>query len=231
MNWKYGTILIALVLMVGCTPAAITPIDANPAPKPTSVVTAPTETIPTEYDIRQFTTQTDLSGNHFINGSIDLQNGSAVDILLDGTPAWLISAPSNSGVIFVAVMANGTVQAFRISGKSYEPIEISPSQIPAGMPPTLLIKDQIDQLLVPPNDASPLTNPILVGDQLAYIASNGDLVLDESHLSLNALPDARILIDEKDRLLILTSPTNRYAHGVVGDDIEASAIVLIETLP
>jgi len=231
MNWKYGTILIALVFMVGCSPATITPTDANSDARPTSAATAPTGIISSEYDIRQFTTQTDLSGNHFINGSVDLQNTSSIDIPLDGTPVWLVSGPSKSGVIFVAVMENGTAQAFRISGKSYEPIEISPSQLPAGMPPTLLVEDEIVQLIVPPNGASLLTNPILVGDQIAYIASNGDLVLGEAHLSINALPDARILLDEKDRILVLTSPTNRYAHAVVGDEIEASAITLIETSP
>jgi hypothetical protein len=38
-------------------------------------------------------------------------------------------------------------------------------------------------------------------------------------------------LDENNRLLVLTSPTNRYAHGVIGDDIEAAAITLIETSP
>jgi hypothetical protein len=50
-------------------------------------------------------------------------------------------------------------------------------------------------------------------------------------LDVRALPDARILRDENDRLLVLSDPTDRYAHGVLGDPIEAGGITLIETIP
>jgi hypothetical protein len=64
---------------------------------------------------------------------------------------------------------------------------------------------------------------------------NGDLVLwdqvEIGRLSIQALPDARILVDERGRLLVLTGPTGRYAHSVLGDTIEASAVTLVETAP
>ncbi len=50
-------------------------------------------------------------------------------------------------------------------------------------------------------------------------------------MPINALPDARILMDENNRLLVLTQPTNRYDHGVLGDALEASGITLLETEP
>lgn len=49
--------------------------------------------------------------------------------------------------------------------------------------------------------------------------------------AVEALPDARILVDELGRLLLLTNPTTRYDHGVLGDAVEASGITLIETRP
>jgi hypothetical protein len=50
-------------------------------------------------------------------------------------------------------------------------------------------------------------------------------------LPINALPDARILTDEKGRLLLLTDATQRYRHGVLGDSIEAASITMVETEP
>ena len=70
---------------------------------------------------------------------------------------------------------------------------------------------------------------------MVYIDGDGTLVatdgLGEGDLALDALPDARILMDERQRLLLLTGPTNRYPHGVLGDHIEASAVTLVETVP
>ncbi|MFK7801113.1 MAG: hypothetical protein AB8G95_05755, partial [Anaerolineae bacterium] len=86
-------------------------------------------------------------------------------------------------------------------------------------------------------DFSPLTHPVLISgtNQLAYIDNQGGLVVETGEvverLDINAQLDARILVDENGRLLIHTEPTNRYAHGIMGDQIEAAAIALIETRP
>jgi hypothetical protein len=69
----------------------------------------------------------------------------------------------------------------------------------------------------------------------ATIATSGELVLSngnlETRLPVDALPDSRIQVDERGQLLILSSPSDRYAHGVLGDSLEATAITLIETKP
>ncbi|MDX1378117.1 MAG: hypothetical protein R3307_04645, partial [Anaerolineales bacterium] len=160
-----------------------------------------------------YTTQNNLSGNHLVNGTTDLINAVTVDIPLDGKPIWLVSAPFRGDVIIIAVMEDGIFQAFKISETSYEPFDISTPQLPIGMPPTLIVTEENVQILTPPDDASLLTNPILVNGKLIYIASNGDLVMNSSEsqtrLPLNALLDSRILLDEINRLLILANPTNR----------------------
>ena len=128
-------------------------------------------------------------------------------------------------------MEGGKASAFKVTGQAYEPAKITPAQIPAGMPPLLITSSDKPQLVSPPNDASLLTNPILLGGKLVYIASNGDLLIDDVRLPVNALPDSRILMDAYNRLLILSDPTTRYDHGVVGDELEASAITLLEIEP
>jgi hypothetical protein len=70
---------------------------------------------------------------------------------------------------------------------------------------------------------------------LAFIDANGDLVFwdttETGRLRLKALPDARLLVDETDRLLLLTDATTRYGHGVLGDKVEAASVTLVETEP
>jgi hypothetical protein len=233
---KILIVCLTLILLAACVspsqPTATSTVQTIPTVIPI------TETSVTPILLEQatiHTTQNNLSGNHVIDGSIDLVNAVELDIPIDGKPMWLVSAHFNGNVVFVAIMDDGRVQAFKLSGQVYESFDISPSQLPAGMPPTLIVADDNIQLLAPPDDASILTYPILVNGKLVYIASNGDLVLNNSEsqtrLPINALPDSRIQVDENNRLLVLTEPTNRYDHGIAGDDLEASAIAIIETEP
>ena len=227
--------VLAAILLAACgitstpLPTVENQTTSSPFPSETSLPLVPPK------QGRVYTTQNNLTGNHLVNGATDLTNATAVDIPLDGSPIWLVSAPFKGDVVFVAIMDDGKVQAFKISGQAYEPLDISPAQLPAGMPPTLVVTEDNIQLLAPPDDASLLTNPILVNGKLIYIAANGDLVLNgsesQTRLPINALLDSRILVDENNRLIVLTEPTTRYDHGIAGDDLEASAIVLIETEP
>ena len=227
--------LLFAIFITACGAEAEIPAANSPEREPTQIaLSTPFPTlIPAE--AIQSATQGNLLGNHTVDGNIDLETATQLNIPLSGEPLWLVSAPLGDGALFVAVMADGTVQAFNISGQTYAPYPISPAQLPAGMPPLLAVSDDNAQLVLPPDDASLLTNVILLNNKLAYIATNGDLVVGvstgERRLSINALPDARILVDESNRLLILTQPIERYTHGVLGDAVEAAGITLIETEP
>ena len=48
---------------------------------------------------------------------------------------------------------------------------------------------------------------------------------------MDALPDARLLVEEQERVLLLTTPSSRYPHGIAGDQVEATEITLLETRP
>ena len=50
-------------------------------------------------------------------------------------------------------------------------------------------------------------------------------------LDINVLPDARILFDENERLLLLTDPGDAYKHGILGDVNEATAVTIVGTDP
>ncbi len=233
---RFTAIILFNILLSACSSGTEPKVDSTPQVSSSASPTSETSQSPVIAEQTSiYTTQNNLSGNHLVKGTADLPNAAVLDIPLDGKPIWLVSAPFNGDVVFVAVMDDGKVNAFKLSGTAYEPVDISPAQLPAGMPPTLVVTEDNIQLISPPNDASPITSPIIVNDKLIYIASNGDLAMSSSEsqtrLPINALPDSRILVDEANRLVILTEPTARYDHGIAGDEFEASGIVLVETEP
>ena len=130
------------------------------------------------------------------------------------------------------------MQAFRIVDSEVTEESISPEQLPPGMPPLLKVDDDRPTLVIVPDAmASSLTAPVFLqpSGNVAFIQSDGDLVLwndaEIATLTLNALPDGRLLTDGRERLLLLTDATNSYTHGVLGDSLEAASITLVETDP
>ena len=116
---------------------------------------------------------------------------------------------------------------------------INPPSMPAGAPTILAVVGGEAYLIVgPTNSASGITHPVTLGEsgRLAFIESRGDLVLRESgseagRLAVDALPDARLLVDGQERVLLLTKPSSQYPHGIAGDPLEATEITLLETSP
>lgn len=179
------------------------------------------------------------NGNRLIDGKGTIPSANKVEIELNGTPQWIVSGPINgNGSIWAVVFADGEIQGFHLLDEKITPINIPPGKLPENMPPLLRLERGVPSLVqLPQSDASPLTHPVPIfnTDRMAYIATNGDLVLwengDIARLPVDALPDARILQDEEGRLLLLTGPSNIYSHGVLGDNLEARSITLVETKP
>lgn len=64
------------------------------------------------------------------------------------------------------------------------------------------------------------------------ILNNGDLQINIASqttiLEINALPDSQIIQDELQRLLILTDPSDKYQHGILGDILEATSVTMVQ---
>lgn len=176
-------------------------------------------------------------GNRLVDGKTDLASIEPRDLSLDGRPDWVVAIPDADGILWAVVLEDGRVQAFKVEGNATSNVDLLPNSLPPGMPPVLYIEDDIPKLLSPPETASRLTHPALINQyqDMAYIDQEGDLVVTQeggfTSLPVNALPDARILVDEQDRLLFLSGPTGSYAHGVLGDRLEAQSVTLVATRP
>lgn len=175
-------------------------------------------------------------GNRLVAGSGNTPTLTPLDIALDGVPEWVTAVAYQNGALWVIVLENGQVQGFMVANGSATPTPVMPQQIPAGAPPLFVIANGAPQIVQPEN-ASPQTHPVLLNDggDLAYIATTGNLIIrrgdSETTLPVNAQPDARILTDDRGRLLLNSDPTDRYAHGIMGDALEAASLTLVETQP
>jgi hypothetical protein len=138
----------------------------------------------------------------------------------------------------VAVLADGRIQAFQVTEDVVEPVTLNQAQV-GQLPPVIKIEEETVTVLVPSGNHADFSPPVEIGDQemQAFIQEDGNLVLANAdgnelfQLETNALLDGRLLVDEQERILFLSGPTTRYDHGVLGDEIEASSITLVDPDP
>ena len=200
---------------------------------------SPTEAVSHNRMTAHYTYQ-QADGNRFVPGKGALPAGYVLDIPVPARPEWLVAAPLQRGSLWVATLADGTVRAWRVHGRWAEPHIVLPSRLRPGTPPALLLTGTQARLLLPPlpGMAAPLSHPVLVSPvtgHTAFLDTHGGLRLwrqrEINRVEVKALPDARVLVDARGRLLLYTHPTSRYTHGVLGDQVEAAGMTLLETAP
>ena len=76
---------------------------------------------------------------------------------------------------------------------------------------------------------SPLTHPVQAGSGVLGVTPEGRMVSDRSEdLAVSTLPDARIVEAENGSLAVLSDPTTRYGRGLLGDELEAGSITVLD---
>jgi hypothetical protein len=178
-------------------------------------------------------------GNRYLEGQGNMPGTQPLDIKLSGVPKWLVAALNGAGSLWVVVLEDGTTQAFQLEGRQAVETTFSLRSLPAGAPPLLAVSgDQIDLLASRSDLQTRFSHPVPLGapGRMAFIEVGGDLVVlqdgfEAGRVSVDALPDARLLVDEQERVLLLTNPSARYPHGIAGDELEATEITLVETQP
>ena len=111
-------------------------------------------------------------GNRFADGRGTLPEATPLDIPLDGVAEWVIAASTGRSSIWVAVLSDGRVQAFRVADRTYAPIGVGDDQMSVGMPPALRI-------------VGGLRARLLGGDtSMAPFPIRSSYPMDGSHLSI-----------------------------------------------
>lgn len=172
-------------------------------------------------------------GNRMVLNASYLPEIEPIDLPLNGTPQWVTAVSDGTDIIWAVVLQDGSLQAFRSNSEAV--IEVTDLLSVASLgstPPLLYVNEGNPDFVVAPSGNAGETYPAVLSDgRLAYTLPEGGVVVGDTTLDVNALPDGRILVDDQDRLLLLSDPTNRYAHGVLGDELEAGSITLIATQP
>jgi hypothetical protein len=165
-----------------------------------------------------------------VDGEGRLTVAKPVDVDLSGTPVWVVGVPLEEDTAWVVTYTGGKVSTFRLDGASGEvgPWLTAPARLPSGAPPLVVAEE--DRLNLARLDrSSPLTLPVPTEGGLLGVTPDG-LLLSETgeEPEVSALTDARIVESEGDSLAVLSDPTTRYIHGVLGDAYEAGSITVLE---
>lgn len=175
---------------------------------------------------------TQASGNRLLDGTFD----SGTDpIVFAGPedPKWLVVGVLDGEPVVVVVDAEGSLSAFRI-GDDVTEIELNLSALPPGTPPALLQGGAGLLVLSPPSTSGSFsTHPLALPDGgLAFIDEEGSVIVSVAagnrRFDIDALPDARPVLSSDGRLAVYAGPTDEYGHAVLGDDLEASRIEVID---
>jgi hypothetical protein len=177
-------------------------------------------------------------GNRLISGSGALPDAQPLDIPLGGKPLWVAVVPLHEGALWAVVLDSFLTQAFFVVGSEVTPVSITPSVL-LDTAPLLMIDQDGAHFVTPPINTPGGNNPVRLNEENDHAFSNAAgrlFFLDNQAHDLGiiegpVLPDGRLLVDENGRLLALADPTNRYDHGVLGDEIEAASIILVEARP
>lgn len=243
MKIQYFILLLCILLISACT-AETTPPEITIPPSPglpetpeqNPALPAPSQQgnlPPTQLGL----TYQNPDGNRYLPGTAKMPTTTPLEINLAGTPVWVVGAMMPSSSIWLVSLEDGGLQVFEVGPGGAVPLEVSPPESVPGKPQALSTRDHTPVVLVSPSEQrANYSHQILLNDwQLASLEENGDLILVRGEeiqtIEINALPDGRILADEQDQLLVLSGPTDYYDHGVLGDDLEASSITLINTKP
>ncbi|MDH5544969.1 MAG: hypothetical protein OEZ43_05215 [Gammaproteobacteria bacterium] len=181
-----------------------------------------------------------IDGNRLVTGTANLSTTTPIDIDLPARANWLAAVHSGNDSYWVAVLENGEAKAYKLSGSVATEVSLTPARVNKETQPVPVLQE--DGTLALANvfaGASTYTSPVILDyatGKRAYIADNGDLVVNDGgnlqRLAINALGYARILVDEDQRVAVLTGPTLRYAHQVLGNEHEnAASITIVETSP
>lgn len=216
----------------GPTAQATGPVAEGGARSPLSASPVATTAAPTGETPLQYTTNHNVDGNRYVAGRGRLDVAEPTDVPLGGTPAWVVGVPTRGGTVWVVALESGALVSVAAPGGEPEQF----GELPAGAPPALAISPEGNPTLVRAASrwGAPATHPVLLPDlRVAWVESDGSLHIEgadgEIAVPVDALPDSRILVDDR-RLLLVTGATVRYGHGVLGDAIEGGSLTIVDSV-
>jgi hypothetical protein len=200
---------------------------------------APTPTLPPLEALRFFYTYTRADGNRFIDGRGTFPNVPGYDVPLGAAPAWVVGGYVSGDIPRWQVRdaIGGTLQVVR-PRDSAVPGLLRPEDetaAPSTALPVLAAAPGVAGNLKSQDNPTILTHPVPLRDGTIYlqVTYNGDVAIwrndiELARLPLNALRDSRPAVNSDGLIALYIGATNqRYVHGILGDNFEGAALVVI----
>jgi len=230
---------LCLLLVVGACAQDPDPQRTTPVTNPTTATTLDTPNttrVAAPTTMRAVSPQVavtsgDPSGNRVIPGIANLADPPLIVTL--GRPAkWVVGAPVGGDVVWVVADDEGVVEAYLDSGGSVTAFEVAAPQLPPGAPPTVLVVEGTVAVFDPHADRpglAALAGHILVGETPVTIGDTGDVSASDVRIpGVVALHDSRIVVGRNGLAAMMTDPTERLNHAVIGDGVEAETVTVID---
>jgi hypothetical protein len=161
-------------------------------------------------------------GNRLVDGRGSLPHTDPVDVEFEATPEWVVGVPWEDGVRLAVVTAGGARVLSVVDGE----VSAVGRDLDAPPGPPLLVG--ASEPAFAPAIGSPLTHAVPTTGGWASVTPDGVVRLPGGeNADVGALPDARI-VRAAGRLYVLASRTREYAHGVLGDELEAASVAVLD---
>lgn len=166
-------------------------------------------------------------GNRLVVAPGGTELDHPLDIALGVEVVWLVGTSLGERPVWVAVADDGSALAITLpESGSPRVTRLGTTRVEA--PPVLAAGSDSVELLVPTGAESPLAGPLLVDGRRVSVSRSGALLVDgEAIPGVEVLPDAGVVATGDGRVVVLSSPTDRYPHGVLGDPLEAASVTLV----
>ena len=166
-------------------------------------------------------------GNRILDATGPTSETDWVDVPLDAAPQAVVGVATPDGPVWAVATTAGAVEGVRLSESMASTFTLS-GTASATQPPVLALVDGEPELANARAPAIARSIAVLDDGTIAYLTEDS-VVVGDTTLPADPLPDAKLLVDTNDRLLFVTGPTPRYSHAVLGDGIEGSGFALVTT--
>lgn len=193
----------------------------------------------------------DARGSRVLDGVGDVATGAETQIPTRGTPRWLVGHPavgrSPTASVWTVVAENGRARTHHVGdgvrlvaehGRVHTPpvgwrASDRDAQADAVARTDTDVRDGSVGVVTPPPALAPHTHPVPTRRGWLFVAGDGRLVHrhDAGRVSfdIDAPPDARPVPVGGGRYAVYGGATGRYRHGALGDSVEASRLLVVDT--
>lgn len=176
-------------------------------------------------DAAYFYTYHQPTGNRFVTGQGTFPDVETIDVDLQGTPEWVVGAKGDN-TRWLVTRHDGALLTVDSGTQSFR----TPT-FEAGCALPLAVRELSG--LPGQCDVSPLSHPVRVGAYEVLVSRAGDVVLmldgvEQHRMALTVQEDARLVVNERDQIALYAGATDqRYVHGIMGDDLEGTELVVL----